>query len=237
MPQYVIAFVLGTMDAALPEKWRSFGRRSSQQFMGRCGIASGLIEAVLALWLLRLWYLAFFGAFTGAYVRSFVAGGKSLQVAPEIAGGAGFAVLAVNPITWIILYFVLEGMVRATAAAATGDVFGVLPVCAMAFVIRRAVPKAEGDELPLVADEVLPGDGSCEFKIASCRKRPDWTFPFTIRYRGGFFQVNDSQFVSSGPRPHTYSFRRLREGENARGLRDYHPEDVLTQTVRGPSSN
>lgn len=233
MIQYLAAFVLGIVEAALPERWRRIGRRSSQQFMARCGIASGLAESIFALWLLRAWYVAVFGAFTDAYVRSFVAAGKNSRIAPEIAGGAGFAVLAANPITWIILYFVLEGAVRATAAAAVGDVFGVLPLCAIDFVFRRAVRKPDPTELPLVADEVLPGDASCEFKIASCRRRPEWVFPFTIRYRGGFFQVNGSQSLSSGPRPHVYSFRRLPPGENARGLREYHPEDVLAPVVRG----
>jgi hypothetical protein len=232
MVQTLIAFVLGTIDAALPKRWRHFGRRSSEQFMARCGIASGVLESVLAMGLLRLWYVAFFGSFADAYARS-VAEGKDLRVTPEAAGAAGFAVLAANPVTWIILYFLLEGAVRATAAIATGDVFGVLPLSMIDRLIRKAARRSAPAELPLIVDEVLPGDASCDFKIASCRRRSEWTFPFALRYRGGFFQVNGSQCLGSGPRPYIYSFRRLPPGENARGLRAYHPEDVLTEIVRG----
>lgn len=59
------------------------------------------------------------------------------------------------------------------------------------------------------------------------RAKPDWQYPHTIRYSGGYFQVVSYQNFGAGPRPHVYSLRRLPQGEIAGGLKEYHPEDVL----------
>lgn len=216
----------------LPRRWRRLERQSSARFVARCGIVSGLLESVFALWVLRLWYMGFFGQFGSAYAKSVLAGGKLLTIAPEVVGEAGFAVLAANPITWVLMYFVLEGLVRLAAAGAAGDSFGVLPLCGLDYMVRRLAPGGRREEPILVVDQVLPGDAGCEFKIASCRKRAGWVYPFTIRYRGGFYQIAGTESSKSASRPHIYSFRRLPPGEVARGLREYHPEDVLNEALR-----
>jgi len=111
-------------------------------------------------------------------------------------------------------------------------VCGILPLCAVDFAHHLATRGRSKQELPLVRDEILPGDRSCDLKIASCRKRSDWKFPFTIRYESAFFQVVAEHFANAGPRPYIYSLRRLPPGEVARGLRDYHPDDVLVPVSR-----
>jgi hypothetical protein len=139
-----------------------------------------------------------------------------------------------NPLTWLISYFSLEGAARSVAALTTGEVYGTLPLWAVDFAMRRM--HRHRSEPPLVADEITAGDGSCDMKIASCRPKLAWKYPFTIRYAGAYFQVVASADLGAGPRPHVYSLRRLPPGEIARGLQDYRPEDVLSElsTLRRP---
>ena len=153
---------------------------------------------------------------------------RNLTVTPEMFGGAGLLVFASNPITWLILYFGLEGILRMTTAVISGEAYGILPFYIVDFVYRITLRlRRPKQELALVRDEILPGNKSCDLRIAACRKRPEWKYPFTIRYGGAFFQVIATESTLVGARPHIYSLRRLPPGEIARGLRDYDPDDVL----------
>ncbi len=227
-------YFLGPVYASLPKRWRYVEHHGSARFLARCAMLSGVVESVLALFVMRYWYMSFFNLIGTAYGNAVVNGNENpvTKIAPEIIGGAGILVFALHPITWLILYFFVEGIMRLTAAVITGETYGILPLCAADFVYRRAIRRHPGPELPLVSDEVLPGGATCDLKIASCRKHPDWNYPFTIRYQRGFFQVIAAEFGKAGPRPYVYSLRRLPPGEIARGLREYHPDDVLSPIAR-----
>lgn len=228
-------YLLGPVYASLPKRWRYVEHHGSARFMARCAMLSGVLESLLALSVLRYWYMRFFDVIGTAY-GNVVTNSKDespvTKIAPEFIGGAGFFVVAWHPITWVILYFFVEGILRMAAAVITGETYGVLPLWAADFIYRRALRRHPGPELPLVSDEVLPGDATCDLKVASCRKRPGWEYPFTIRYQQAFFQVTAAQIGKSGPRPYMYFLRRLPPGEIARGLRDYHPDDVLRPIAR-----
>jgi len=228
------AYFLGPFDALLPKRWRFVEKSTSARFMARSTMISGIIESVVALLVLRYWYMTVLGWISDAYVSKALSKdpGWTTYTPPEYVGGAGFMLIAGNPITWIILYFGLEGVVRLTAAAIAGQSFGSLPLCVIDFVVGLATRSRGSRELPLVPDEILRGNASCDLRIASCQKRPDWEYPFTIRYEGVFFQVIGLNSLRNGPRPYIYSLRRLPLGERAKGLRDYHPDDVLRPVVR-----
>jgi hypothetical protein len=221
------AYILGPFYTSLPRRWRRTLRHGSETFVARCAIVSGLLESVVALGVLRAMYLAFFSSIESAYIRSLYLPGHNTIAAPEFVGEAGFLAFALNPVTWVPLYLFVEGVLRSAAAAVSGEVYGVLPLFAVDCVHRLIARRRRAPALPLVCDEVLPGDGACEFRIASCRKRTDWNYPFTMRFRGGFFQVTAEDNIGVGARPYVYSFRRLPPGAPARGLRDYSPDDVL----------
>jgi hypothetical protein len=228
-------YILGPVYASLPKRWRYVDHHSSARFMARCAIVSGVIESIAALLVLRFWYMKFFGLLGSAYAHAALDSADEnpiTKIAPEVVGGAGFLVFAASPLTWLILYFAVEGILRLAAAVVTGEVCGILPLCAVDFAHHLATRGRSKEELPLVRDEVLPGDAACDLKIASCRKRPDWKYPFTIRYERAFFQVVAEHFANAGPRPYIYSLRRLPPGEVARGLREYHPDDVLVPVAR-----
>lgn len=233
------AYLLGCFDAVLPKRWRFVKNYASEQLMARCTMISGLVESVVALLVLRYWYVTVLTWILSAYAEKALSKqqGWAAYTPAEFVGGAGFMIFAGNPITWIILYFGAEGILRLAAAVITGEAFGTLPLCAIDAGIRLATRRRKTSDLPLVSDEILPGDASSDLRIASCQKRTEWKYPFTIRYERAFFQVVGVDSCEKGPRPYVYLFRRLPPGEVARGLRDYHPDDVLVTSTPIQSVN
>jgi hypothetical protein len=131
--------------------------------------------------------------------------------------------------TGFAAYFCVEGIVRFYAGVSSGEGLGSFPLSAIADLCRIAKRSAARPKLPLVRDEVLSGDAACDLKIASCREKSEWSYPYTIRYAGAYFQVTGKTQMKAGPRPYIYSLRRLPPGEIARGLKDYSPDDILTR--------
>jgi len=226
------AYILAPIYALFPKRWRYVDHHGSARFMARAAVVSGVAEAVATLFVLRIWYMKFFTILGDRYAQYTVDSGNDRMFAPELVGQAGFLAFAANPLTWFILYFGIEGVLRALAALTTGEVCGVLPLCALDYGFRLAFSRRKPADLALVRDEILPGDSSCDIRISSCRERPDWKYPFTIRYERAYFQVISADVMDRGPRPYIYSLRRLPAGEIARGLREYHPDDVLVPVSR-----
>lgn len=213
-------YILGPIFTLLPRRWREKVFRSTPGRVARAAMLSGILESLAALFALVVWYSVYVTLVTDALSRS--AGGN------ERIGLFAYVWFWTNPITWIVAYFCIEGVTRLLAALVTGEAYGMVPLCAIDYAIRRVERSRIKPELPLVPDEVTPGDGACDMKIAACRARPEWKYPFTIHYGGAYFQVVASMNLGAGPRPYIYSLRRLPQGEIARGLREYHPDDVLT---------
>jgi len=131
-------------------------------------------------------------------------------------------------ITSVAAYFAAEGIVRFYAALSSHEALGSFPLIAAADLYRIVKNSRARPKLPLVRDEISPGNETCDLRIASCRPKTDWKYPFTIRYAGAYFQVIGYVDVGAGPRPYIYSLRRLPPGEIAGGLKDYDPENILT---------
>jgi hypothetical protein len=217
--------LLQPLYAALPRRWRKRITGESDDFLVRASLVSGVLEFLISLVLLRGWYLAFFNMLTSRYVHYFFTTKNNFVMAPEFVGGAGFIVFMTSPLTWLIVYFAGEGLFR-TVAAVGGSVCGSLPLVTVDYILRN-LAGGPGEELPLVRDEVEKGDRKSDLKVFSCRSKPEWKHPYTIRYAGTFYQVI-GESKHHGPRPFVYHLRRLPPGEPARGLRDYHPDQVLT---------
>lgn len=219
-------YIVAPFYTLLPKRWRGRARYESEGALVPAAMISGLAEAGVALLALSFWYMYYFNTFGNKY-SSFRPGSNHFAFGSlEAAGGAVFITFALNPLTWCVIYFGVEGIVRTLGALATGEVVGTLPLYGFELAwrtIRRMRPAAE---LPLVADEITPGV-SCDIQIASCRQREAWKYPFTLRYAGAYFQVIDQKYMGVGPRPYIYSLRRLPMGEIAGGLRNYDPTDVL----------
>jgi hypothetical protein len=218
-----LTYILGPILTLLPERWRAKVLSVAPVRAARAAIISGIAEGLFAIGTLIVWYSIYVALAANAITRSSLPGGDNPRI-----GIFGLIWFWSNPITWLVVYFILEGATRYLAALTTGEVFGTFPLYAVEYAVRRIKQNRAQPELPLVTDEVLPGGATCDMKIASCRAKAEWQYPFTIRYGGAYFQVVASLRLGAGPRPHVYSLRRLPPGEVAGGLKEYHPEDVLT---------
>jgi hypothetical protein len=216
-------YILGPIFTLLPRRWRERVFQTTAGRMARAAIISGIVESILALFAIVVWYSIYVAMAANTATHS------GALVPDEYANRVGtfaYMLFWLNPITWIVAYFGLEGVARSLAALTSGEVYGTLPLCAADYIVRRVKKHRAKPELPLVADEIIPGD-ACDMRIASCRNKPDWEYPFTIHYAGAYFQVIANVHLAAGPRPYVYSFRRLPAGEVARGLKEYDPEEIL----------
>jgi hypothetical protein len=216
-------YMLGPIFALLPRRWRERVFQTTPNRLARATTLSGIFEAVLGFVGLVVWY-SIYARLAGDALGS--AG------ASERAGLFAYVWFWLNPITWMVGYFGLEGVLRSVAALATGETYGTLPLFLVEYFSQRVARRSKRPQLVLVPDEIMRGDSTCDMKIASCRVRADWKYPFTIHYAGAYFQVVADIHLGAGPRPHVYSLRRLPPGEIARGLREYHPEDVVVAPQR-----
>lgn len=222
-------YILGPFLTMLPRRWRTRALASVPVHASRAAIVSGIVELVLAIASLVVWYSIYVTLLSAAAAHS------SVAVPDHSANRIGmFAYIWfwLNPITWVVAYFAFEGGVRFLAALVTGETYGILPLWAVERVWRFYQQRNAPPPLPLVTDEITPGDATCDIRISSCRPKADWKYPFTIRYAGGYFQVVASANLGAGPRPHVYSLRRLPPGEIARGLKEYDPADVLRKSAQ-----
>jgi hypothetical protein len=220
-------YLLGPFYVLLPRPWRALVYRGSQQLLARAAFISGILECLVSAFALTFWYLAFSNMLGDGSLHSVLPAVRASSFSWEIVAQASFSSFLVHPVTCLILYFGLEGMARALTALASNETMGTLPFWALEKIYRVIKTGRRLMQIPLVPDEIT-GGGSFELQIASCRRRDDWKYPFTIRYGGAYFQVIAEKFISAGPRPHIYSFQRLPAGEIASGLQEYDPKDVLT---------
>jgi hypothetical protein len=217
-------YLLGPIFALLPQRWREKVFHTTPNRLARVTTLSGILEAVLALVGFVVWYSMYVTLASRAISHSSPERGG----ASERMGLFAYIWFWLNPITWVVAYFGLEGIVRSVAALSTGESYGTLPLFLVERLFGRATRASQKVLPPIVTDEITTGDATCDMKIASCRAKAEWKYPFTIRYGGGYFQVIADLYLGAGPRPYIYSLRRLPPGEIARGLKEYSPTDVLS---------
>lgn len=220
---WITTYVFGPIFTLLPRPWREKLFRTTPNRLARVTTLSGLLEAVLALLGLVVWY-SIYVTLAGRAISHSSPGASG---ASERIGLFAYIWFWLNPITWVVAYFGFEGVTRSLAALSTGECYGTLPLFLLERLMRRVAHRRPTPLLPLVSDEITTGDATCDMKIASCRAKTEWKYPFTIRYGGGYFQVIADLDLGAGPRPYIYSLRRLPPGEIARGLKEYNPADVL----------
>lgn len=157
-----------------------------------------------------------------------------LVKATEQGGDAavrGFGLLlsaeyVLRPITIVLLFFALEGAVRATAALVTQERVSSLPLYGFAQLqgwwIAWRRERRMGER---VVDAVSWSYDRELLRIASCRPKL-WTPLTTISHEGVLWELaTESQ--AEGARPYCYELRKKPLGTVIRGLHAYTPDEVL----------
>lgn len=228
MWNYIIAPIL----SLLPRPWRRalFGEVGFN--WARATLLSGMAEAAvfgatLAWWYFHTMYKAVAEQMGGTMEA---AKGVPAEGAAYAMGIAGLMVFLLHPLTWVLGYFTVEGISRAVAAGVTDEDPGTLPLTIVSWVARKMSRRAYELRVPLVADEVTRGGekDNWALRVASCRPKPEWIFPLTIRYQNEYFQVAGESPTGATPaRPHVFVLNRPPAGEAYRGVREYDPEALL----------
>ena len=226
-PMNLARFLAGIFLSLLPERYRS---RFGWGFVSPpSAVTSGVVELVASLGILLYRYIRF------ADMRVLSLPSKVTLGAAEQGGetglmGLGLFVLAeylLQPMTLLVVYFVIEGFARAAAGIVSGEIVPTLPLQLLSMAhFKAAAAKKEHDLGPLVEDMVQPGAGEFALCIASCRPKP-WTRMSTISYNDVLYELASEERAQS-PRCWVYVLRKRPESKIIRGeVYLYRPDELL----------
>ncbi|MGB2636878.1 MAG: hypothetical protein WAM58_23320 [Candidatus Acidiferrum sp.] len=249
----VWTYVLGPALALLPRRWREAIDPGQQHVAWiPATILSGTIEALLALIALIYWYSYSVGGWAQQAIYSTIKAHPEAAIREDTVGFAALTLMAMHPLTWVIAWFGVEGIVRTLGAAFAGNVNGCSALWALDRLVllfrRRGDVGAIGsntasfvdalrDKLiltrtPVVADEICVSmDGPEELmEIRSCRPREDWNPPRVLRYQGIYYRL-ESCSKGEAPRPFHFCLRKLTAGVPGRTVLEYLPDlpPILTR--------
>jgi hypothetical protein len=219
--QFVWTFLFGPFLSFLPQRWRN-QRFSQHRIAWRpATIISGILQFIFAPFLLLFW--------SASEVCSL---GKSLGFGCSSSGPEQtFSLLlaGMNPITWLMVYLIFEGLGRAFAAAMIGETPGTLVLVAPDL-LYRYFTKRSGKRTPELADLVTQDDlrADWQLKIESARPKCDWQAGNLLRFGGQYYRL-EGIHEASGPRPSVYLLRRLSAGVASRSVIIYPPIEVTGQ--------
>jgi len=238
-------YFLGPFLALFPKRWRESLPESFSVQWKRATVLSGLAESVCALIGLVYWYS--YSMVT--WVEHALSGKAPNGANEQEIGFAAVVIFALHPLTWLIAYFGVEGVVRLLGAAISENILGVLPL----YLLERAVVKITGRgagvanpaarenhfavaggairekiliaRLPKVPDELLVTRNATDemLEIRACRPKEDWVPPRVVRYRDSYYRLEGSS-KGTKSRPFGYVLRRLPAGVPGRTVLLYQPE-------------
>jgi hypothetical protein len=219
--QFVWNFVLGPILSFLPQRWRD--QRFSQHHIAwrPATIISGILQFLFAPFLLLLWS-----------AREVCSLGQSLGFGCSSSGPEqtfSLLIAGMNPITWVMIYLIFEGLGRAFAAAMTGETPGTLVLVAPDL-LYRFITKRGGKRAPKLADLVTQDDirADWQLKIESALPKRDWQAGRLLCYADNYYRI-EACHESAGPRPSVYLLRRLPAGVTSRSVILYPPIEATGQ--------
>lgn len=230
----MLNLILGMVVSLFPKQYRGWWSFASSADFRRATILSGLVEAVGCLGLYIIRYLYFIQHRVGSLTEAGMQRGAVDALANTgVQYGMGYVSLleyVFSPLSLLLAYFALEGMLRLLTAAVTEDTPGTLPLYLLAWGIgrtRRA--QAERALGPLMADEVHQFEGiSYDLGITSCRPKKSWDRLMTIEFEEKFYEVFEEK-LGPPPRRYIYLLREIPPGKVIRGLHHYSPDEALLE--------
>ena len=224
-------FLISVVAALVPERYRA---RWEWGFVApSAAITCGALQLFACLGLVLYRYVLFsnqrlFASPTNVGLKAAETGGETAVM------GMGMFVLAeylIQPLTLLLLYFVIEGGIRVAAALATSEIVPTLPLQLIAMAHSRALlAKRERELGPPVVDLVQPGSGDFALVIASCRPKT-WTKMNTISYDDHLYELV-REVSAQPPRRWVYVLRKRPESKVVRGaIYQYSPDEVMPKAA------
>jgi len=219
-----VHLLIGSLASFLPQPWRR-----AISISELASAISGAAELVFCLGALIYRYFIF------THLRILADVNVMMKVAERggdtaVMGSGLFLLMEylIQPLTIVLCYFALEGVVRLVAATITEEVVPTLPLYLL-LLLHQKLHRA-GQERALgerIVDEVRFVESSpCCLRIASCRPKEGWNRLMTISYQDQLYEVAAAQ-EGNLPRPFVYLLRKKPDHKVIRGIHCYDPEEVL----------
>jgi hypothetical protein len=139
---------LGIILSLLPRHWRAALRLGDGFPWVWATVLSGFLESLLAFFALVNWYSHSVPTWAANALDSALRNGPERVVPAQAIGFSALVLWLIHPLTWLIGFFVIEGLVRLLAAAFTEQIFGTLPLAFADWCYGKATGRpAEGDAL------------------------------------------------------------------------------------------
>jgi hypothetical protein len=229
-----LSYGAGILLALLPRRYRRWIEERGGGHLTAAAVASGLLQFLGCLVAFILRFFLFRQQRMEQWMTETLGKG-GLDLAASTAGqyAMGFTTTfeyLLQPLTVVLIYFTLEGVVRMLAGMITGEVVGTLPLQAVAWLHGQAEARwAEWKLGPRIVDLVQTGDGSrYHLRILSCRPKQTWDRMMTIVYDGVFYELAGEE-RGPFPRQFIYLLRRIPEGKVIRGHHYYRPDEPLAE--------
>lgn len=224
----IFRFLLGIFVSLLPPRYR--GSHDMAEFTGLKGpaIVSGLLQ-LLGFLYLHIYHLIYVysSSLQGVSEQVFESG-KDIKL-PMQQFSAGLGILGwleymINPVSLLLTYFLLEGMVRFVAALAAGETVATLPLALLARLHNRLDKASQEAALgPKAPDLVETGDGAeFDLRVSCSRPKETWDRLMTISYKDELYEMAEHQ-QGEPPRRFVYLLRKMPAGKIVRGLEHYRP--------------
>lgn len=243
----VNTLLLGPLLALLPRRWRASLPLFSAVNWPVAAAISGVLEFLLAVLAFLAWYSYSVTTWAATAVQSAINNGADIR--PNAVGVAAWATIFLHPLTWLIIFFQWEAIVRFLAGAFTGKAFGTFPLFLLDSVVSRFAggaaarrsPDTEGAWSSFVStirqrvmvwgSAVLPDEIACIndeageiLAIHSSRPKSGWEPPRTV-FTGDTYYRLERVAEQRGARPYVYFLRRLSAGVPGRSVIQYSPAD------------
>ncbi len=125
----------------LPARWRAQSAFEAPMPWRIASFICGVFQCITGLAALAWWYSYSVEHWAQTVVSHAADTHASLNdMKPQTAGVLALAVVATSPITWLIVIWCVEGLVRILAAAITSEVFATLPLALIAGTISLFRP-------------------------------------------------------------------------------------------------
>jgi hypothetical protein len=228
----VLDTLLSIPVSLLPEFWRKRWYPTAGVDVSHGAFLSGLIEILICIPAFVVGYIFFLDANVKALGGEVVKrGAEEVLISEHVQFGMGIMSLGayvLRPTTLLLMFFALDGVFRAFAAAITGESLATAPLALAGFVHRRIeARRAERALGPRVVDDVQKNTGACDLYIMSCRQKP-WSKLTTIEYGDKMYELVE-QRAGVPPRPYIYIMNLIPKNKLVRGLHHYARDEELTE--------
>jgi hypothetical protein len=249
-------YLFGPFLSLMPARWKRMLPRDAPIQWERATAVSGFVQACAAPVALAVWYSYSVGGWVSRILDAALSRNSTEEISVHAVGFAGLLIWAMHPLTWLICYLGIEGVVRLLGAALADNVLGTFPLAVVDRIYLRTSGKQEkisaaerefsqtnlssyfgtiGEGVrrlwtPEQADELqVRNDAECELlTIQASQRKPDWDPPRVVRIGENYYSLISATRLK-GPQPYRYLLRKLQVGVPSRRVLVYEPA-MVTKT-------